>query len=64
MATGAWGTAAVERAPIKEIPLINEVHIDGLVRVQISEAMGFSLSPFTLAYGSCRGLPDGTHAYI
>lgn len=31
MATGAWGTEAVERVPIKELPLINEVHIDGLV---------------------------------
>lgn len=29
--SGAWGTQAVERAPIEEIPLINEVHIDGLV---------------------------------
>lgn len=31
MATGAWGTQAEERVPIKELPLINEVHIDGLV---------------------------------
>lgn len=31
MVTGAWGTDAVERAPVKEVPLINEVHIDGLV---------------------------------
>lgn len=31
MATGAWGTTAVERVQIKEMPLINEVHIDGLV---------------------------------
>lgn len=30
--SGAWGTEAVERAPIEEIPLITEVHIDGLVR--------------------------------
>lgn len=30
--SGAWGTQAVERAPIEEIPLIHEVHIDGLVR--------------------------------
>lgn len=30
--SGAWGTQAVERAPIEEIPLINEVHMDGLVR--------------------------------
>lgn len=34
MATGAWGTEAVERAPISEIPLIKEVHIDGLVRAR------------------------------
>lgn len=32
MATGAWGTEVVERTPIKAIPLIDEVHIDGLVR--------------------------------
>ena len=35
MSTGAWGTEAVERAPIKEIPLINEVHIDGLVSIEL-----------------------------
>lgn len=33
MATGAWGTQAEERVPVKELPLINEVHIDGLVGV-------------------------------
>lgn len=36
--SGAWGTQAVERAPIEEIPLINEVHIDGLVRARIGVA--------------------------
>lgn len=33
MATGAWGTQVEERVPVKELPLINEVHIDGLVSV-------------------------------
>lgn len=36
--SGAWGTQAVERAPIEEIPLINEVHIDGLVSAELGVA--------------------------
>jgi hypothetical protein len=33
---GAWGQAAPEKTLLRELPRINEVHIDGLV----SEAVG------------------------
>lgn len=66
MSTGAWGTEAVERAPIKEIPLINEVHIDGLAVLKIIKHCTESL-PHMVA-GSLLGLDqtgtlEVTHAF-
>ena len=59
MSTGAWGTEAVERAPIKEIPLINEVHVDGLVSVEllVDKDIGHSCERKYCLYRCCEWSP-------
>ncbi|CAM9192798.1 unnamed protein product [Ectocarpus sp. 6 AP-2014] len=64
--SGAWGTEAVERAPIEEIPLITEVHIDGLAVLKIIKHCTESLPQ--MVAGSLLGLDqtgvlEVTHAF-
>lgn len=66
MATGAWGTETVARAPIKEIPLISEVQIDGLAVLKIIKHCTESLPQ--MVAGSLLGLDqtgvlEVTHAF-
>ncbi|CAM9490258.1 unnamed protein product, partial [Sphacelaria rigidula] len=66
MATGAWGTQAEERVPVKELPLINEVHIDGLAVLKIIKHCTESLPQ--MVAGSLLGLDqtgvlEVTHAF-
>lgn len=65
MATGAWGTEVVERTPIKAIPLINEVHIDGLVREsrKLQGERG-SVLVFTCAEENHAGVNEGVYAKL
>lgn len=63
MATGAWGTEVVERTPIKAIPLINEVHIDGLVRESRKLHGGFVLI-FTCADETHGGFNEAVYANL